>query len=277
MISTLAHRAKTVCTKPELLNKEIYHLRKALAKCKYPKGVLSKVERKLLNNIQENSNTQGKTSAEVNNNSSGNMTGRYPQKDKDSKGHIVIPYTHGLVESIKKICSKYGIQTHFKGNRTIKEMLVKPKDKDPRERKSGAIYWYQCGELTCDGVHRGDIQDLWRKIQGTPKRTLIHPCTQHSGRTYHKPRELHHHRREDHGLARTINESIYIRVKNPTLIRNVGKYNLHHIWDRVLFNTPDHKINNDNGHAHRTPFSYVFFVISDLFASYHVQGGLPFV
>ena len=61
--------------------------------------------------------------------------------------------------------------------------------------------------------------------------------------------------REDHGLARTIKESIYIRVNNPTLNRNVGKYNLHHIWDRVLINTPDLKISNDNRHAHRTPFS----------------------
>ena len=55
-------------------------------------------------------------------------TGRDPNKDKHSKGHIVIPYTQGLGESIKTIYSKYGIQTHFKGNRTIKEMLVKPKD-----------------------------------------------------------------------------------------------------------------------------------------------------
>ena len=64
--------------------------------------------------------------------------------DKHSKGHIVIPYTQGLGESIKKICSKYGIHTHFKGNRTIKQILVKPKDKDPMDKKSEAIYWYQC-------------------------------------------------------------------------------------------------------------------------------------
>ena len=44
--------------------------------------------------------------------------------------------------------------------------------------------------------------------------------------------------REDWGQARTIKEAIYIRVKNLTLNRNIGKYNLSHIWDRVLFNTP---------------------------------------
>ena len=143
VISTLTHRTRTVCTKPELLNKDIQHLRKALTKCKYPKWPPDKVERKFINRSQENSNVGnalGEPSEEENINSSSNTTGRDPNKDKYSKGHIVIPYTQGLEESIKKICRKYGIENHFRGNRTIKEMLVKPKDKDPIDRKSGAIY-----------------------------------------------------------------------------------------------------------------------------------------
>ena len=44
--------------------------------------------------------------------------------------------------------------------------------------------------------------------------------------------------REGHGLARNIKESIFIRVNNPTLNRNTGKFNLPHIWDKVLLNTP---------------------------------------
>ena len=31
---------------------------------------------------------------------------------------------------------------------------------------------------------------------------------------------------------------LFIRVNNPTLNNNVGKFNLPHIWDRVLINTP---------------------------------------
>ena len=58
--------------------------------------------------------------------------------------------------------------------------------------------------------------------------------------------------REDHGLARTIRESIYIRVNYPTHNRNIGKYILHHIQIRVLLNTLDLNINSSNGHAHRT-------------------------
>ena len=48
-------------------------------------------------------------------------------------------------------------------------------------------------------------------------------------------------------LARNIKESIFIRVNNPTLNRNIGKFNLPHIWDRVLLNTPGLKLKR---HAH---------------------------
>ena len=43
--------------------------------------------------------------------------------------------------------------------------------------------------------------------------------------------------REGQNLARNIKESIYIRVNNPSLNNNIGKFNLSHIWDRVLLNT----------------------------------------
>ena len=62
------------------------------------KWSLDKVERKILNSNWENSNTQGEPREEDNNNPSGNTTGRDPNKDKYTKGHIVIPYTQGLGE-----------------------------------------------------------------------------------------------------------------------------------------------------------------------------------
>ena len=64
------------------------------------------------------------------------------QRNKSTIGQIVIPYTKGISESIKQVCGKYGIQVHFKGNQTIKQILMKPKDKDPKDSKSGVIYSY---------------------------------------------------------------------------------------------------------------------------------------
>ena len=36
----------------------------------------------------------------------------------------------------------------------------------------------------------------------------------------------------------------------PTLNRNIGKYNLNHIWDRVLFNTPGLKLDSSQNQSH---------------------------
>ena len=129
VIQTLSHRASTVCSNPELLQKEKDHLRKALTKCKYPKWALDKVEKRV-NRSSRQVNDRGTNNAQSVNH------------EVQNKGHIVIPYTQGLCESIKKISGRYGIQTYFKGGRTIKNLLVSPKDKDPMVNQSGAIYWY---------------------------------------------------------------------------------------------------------------------------------------
>ena len=76
-------------------------------------------------------NNQGEQSEGDTNNSSSN-----PEKENYNKGHIVIAYTQGLGESIKNM-QKVWIQTYIKGNRTIRNILLKPKDKDALNRKSG--------------------------------------------------------------------------------------------------------------------------------------------
>ena len=97
VISTLTHRAKTVCSNPELLQKETEHLRKALTNCKYPKWALDKVEKRLTRSageVNDGTNSQGTAGAQPTTN------------EVKTKGHIVIPYTQGLCKSIKKICGR---------------------------------------------------------------------------------------------------------------------------------------------------------------------------
>ena len=48
--------------------------------------------------------------------------------------------------------------------------------------------------------------------------------------------------REDQNLRRAIKEALYIRVNNPSLNRNIGKYYLPHIWDEILLNTSELKL-----------------------------------
>ena len=177
-----------------------------------------------------------KSSSQVNDR--GNQNARSANQGVPSKGHIVIPYTQGLCESIKKICGRYGIQTHFKGGRTIKNLLVSPKDKDPMVNQSGAIYWYQCGDLGCDDEYIGETSRTFgeRYKEHLKAPSAIH---HHSSQTGHTTNQNNFQiiGREGQNLARNIKESIYIRVNNPSLNNNIGKFNLSHIWDRVLLNT----------------------------------------
>ena len=171
-------------------------------------------------------------------NDGGNNSAQTANQGVQGKGHIVIPYTQGLCESIKKICGRYGIQTHFKGGTTIKNLLVSPKDKDPMVNQSSAIYWYQCGDLACDDEYIGETSrtfgERYKEHLKAPS-AIHHHSTQTGHTTNHNNFQIIG--REGHNLARNIKESIYIRINNPSLNNNIGKFNLSHIWDRVLLNT----------------------------------------
>ena len=239
VIHTLSHRAQTVCSNPELLHKEKTHFRNALTQCKYPKWALDKVERRLNKPSIETSDGAYKQGT----------TGAQPAiNEVNTKGHIVIPCTQGLCESSKKSCGRYGIQTHFKGSNTIRNLLVSPKDKDPMVSQSGAIYWFQCGDLSCDDEYIGETSrtfgERYKEHLKDPS-----PIHQHSNHTDH-PTSHNNFQikgRNGHSLARYIKESIFLRVNNHTLNRTIGKFNLAHTWDMVLLKTPGLNLKR---HAH---------------------------
>ena len=121
-----------------------------------------------------------------------------------------------------------------KGNTTIKQVLMKPKDQDPKDNKSGIIYSYLCKHLDC---HEEYIRETARTLGERRKEHLkqpspIHGHLQQTGHTITN-NSFNIIGREDWGQARIIKESIFIRVNNPTLNQNIGKHNLSHIWDRV--------------------------------------------
>ena len=75
-------------------------LKKALSPCKYPKWALDRVEKRLTKPISEVSNVA---------NNQGITSSHPTTNEVTAKGHIDVPYTQGLCESIEKICSRYGI------------------------------------------------------------------------------------------------------------------------------------------------------------------------
>ena len=202
MVNTLTHRAKAVCSTPQLLTEELNHLEGALAKCKYPRWAFQEVLKG-----QESKKNQKKE--------------KKPLTQK--RCHIVVPYTKGLCESYRSICSKYGVQAYFRGGNTLKNLLMFPKDKDEMRKQSNIIYWYRCGRPECDDEYIGEssrtFEERFKEHLKAPS-----PIYEHNNTTGHKP-SVENFKiigREGHGISRTIQEAIYIRVNNPTLNRNVG-------------------------------------------------------
>ena len=137
---------------------------------------------------------------------------KQPYRQKPNVGYVVIPYTEGIAESSKSICGNYGKQTYFKSNTTIKETLMKPKDQAPKDKKSGVIYSYQCGDIACGEKY------IWETSRTLGERYKEHlkqpsPIHVHIQQTGHASTTNNFNiiGREDQGLARTIKEAIYIR------------------------------------------------------------------
>ena len=172
---------------------------------------------------------------------------------------------------MKKICERYGIQTHFKGSNTIRNLLGSPKDKDSMVSKSGAIYWFQCGDLCCDDEYIGETS---RTFGESFKEHLRDPSPihHHSNHTGHPPGQNKFQiiGKEGHGLARNIKESIFIRVNNPILNGNIGKFNLPHIWDRSYLT---HTVGDESLSTTTTRVlfqresTYFYFIVSFVFSN----------
>ena len=65
------------------------------------------------------------------------------------------------------------------------------------------------------------------------------PIHQHSNSTGHllDPEHFNIMHRETQGISRNIKPAMFIHVNDPSLNRNLGKYQLLHIWDNILQDT----------------------------------------
>ena len=227
VVSTLHHRAKAVCSTQLLLKDEEEHLQKVLTENKNPTWALNRVKNKIkapkrqdLKRREHANNTKGQ-----------------------NKPYMILPYVRGLSESMKNICNKHGVQVHYRGSNTIKGLLMDLKDKDHITMKSGIIYRFKCHRVDCDDEYIGDSSrtfgERFKKHIKAPS-----PIYDHQNITGHDTtiENFIIVGREDQNLIRAIKEAIYIRVNNPSLNRNIGKYYLPHIWDELLINIPELKI-----------------------------------
>ena len=128
-----------------------------------------------------------------------------------------------------------GGQVHFKGNNTICNLLVSPRDKDTITQKCEVIYIFKCTWTGCEEEYSGEsgrtFWDMLKEHFRTP--SAIHVHSHSSGHSINVD-SFFIEGREVHSITRTIKEAMLIRVSDPSLNRNLGKFQLPHIWGEVL-------------------------------------------
>ena len=110
-----------------------------------------------------------------------------------------------------------------------------PKDQDPILKKSGVIYRYKCNRVDCDEEYIGESSRV----------KAPSPIFGHFNTTGHSITTDNFSivGREDQNLNKAMIEALFTRVNDPTLNRNIGTFHLPLIWDEVLFNTSELKLN----------------------------------
>ena len=223
--NTLVHRAKIVSSNQESLDQELLHIRKALQACQFPNWTLNELQHKFQRNNQPSQDSNHNSNSANNNSNNRNMA-------------IVVPYIQGPGGKFKKVCKSEGIPVHSRAP-TLRTLLATPKDKDPKLHKSGVIYHLKCPHFTCPEAYIGESgRVLGERIKEHLKGSS--PIHQHSSSTGHplSPECFNVIHWETQGSSRNIKEGMFICVNDPSLNRNLGKYQLPHIWDNILQDTP---------------------------------------
>ena len=97
-------------------------------------------------------------------------------------------------------------------------------------KKDIVIYSYSCGRIDCDEEYIGEsartFGERFKEHLNAPS-----PIFGDQDSSGHKTSMENFQiiGREENSMATTIKEAMYIKVNNPTLNRNIGKYNLPHI------------------------------------------------
>ena len=79
-----------------------------------------------------------------------------PREEEEPLKTLHIPYVRGVSEKIEKTCAPLGVKAVFMLQSTLKQLLVKVKQKVPDEKKKEVVYQVPCKD--CHKVHIGETE-----------------------------------------------------------------------------------------------------------------------
>ena len=151
---------------------------------------------------------------------------------------ISAPYFPGLGESFKQLFKYTPVQVCFRGQNTIKLMLMHPKDKVHPSLKRDVIYQWSCTKANCKSSYiRETSRSLPEHVQehskdGSNLAIYLHCSTK--GHPLPNVDQFKVIDQEKSQIASEAKEAIHIRKLDPELNRNAGKMGIPHVFDSIL-------------------------------------------
>ena len=244
VVRTLLGRKDTIVTTEEDRQEEEKHVKEVLQLCKYPEWAIQRVESQLRDK------KEGKTKDR-----------KAKSSESKSNGSLTIPYIMGVTERVRRVMKKHGITTPARPYRTLRQILVHPKDKVADTEKCGVVYHVPC--LSCPQVYIGEtgrkmkvrIEEHRKETEKvTSTRKTRSTSVSEDTSTFKSAISIHAREknhlmnfddvsvldREDNWIRRRVKESMHVRKLRPEIPMNQddGGYELSHVWDPLLRRAP---------------------------------------
>ena len=161
-----------------------------------------------------------------------------PSMEKFIEGaRVVIPNIKGLSEQYRHNLAKFRVRVFSKGISTIKSLLMHPKDPIPDAHKTDIIYHRKCPTNNCTTEYIGETNRSLKERVSDHRNQTTSAIRNHHISTKHPKAELKDFTRIDresntqHCQAK---EALHIRIKDPSLNRNIGKVRIPTVFNKLL-------------------------------------------
>ena len=78
-----------------------------------------------------------------------------PSEEGDRPPLVVLPYTEGVSENMRRVCRKFGRNVAFRSSHSLRSMLTKVKDALPMEKQANVVYQIPC---SCGKAYIGETK-----------------------------------------------------------------------------------------------------------------------
>ena len=201
VVRSLMRRAEKVVSDSEDKKEEIKHVKDVLRSNGYKNWAFEIPKRKQ----ETNKNEQ-------------------PTRSNQQKIPVGIPYISGLSEKLQRIFRSHGIPSYHKPQNTLRSLLVRPKDKTPKEKQCGLIYSFTCKE--CETEYIGETaRSLGTRFkEHTDGKHPNSDIQEHITNTGHQVsiNDIEIVSKENKDFQRKIREAVTIHKRQPNLNRDRG-------------------------------------------------------